>query len=75
MLQHREMVGEDSILDVGGIRVGHWTNRRAATGCTVVLAPRREQLPPPMFEEARPELVRPTYSTPAGLCSVSTQCC
>ena len=39
MLQHREMVGEDSILDVGGIRVGHWTNRRAATGCTVVLAP------------------------------------
>jgi L-aminopeptidase/D-esterase-like protein len=30
----------DAITDVAGIRVGHWTNRRAATGCTVVLAPR-----------------------------------
>ena len=29
----------DSITDVAGIRVGHWTNRRAATGCTVVLCP------------------------------------
>jgi L-aminopeptidase/D-esterase-like protein len=27
----------DSITDIPGIRVGHWTNRRAATGCTVVL--------------------------------------
>ena len=27
----------DAITDVAGIRVGHWTNRRAATGCTVVL--------------------------------------
>ncbi len=27
----------DAITDVPGIRVGHWTNRRAATGCTVVL--------------------------------------
>ncbi|TAK56859.1 MAG: peptidase S58 family protein [Dehalococcoidia bacterium] len=26
-----------SITDVTGIRVGHWTDRRAATGCTVVL--------------------------------------
>lgn len=26
----------DAITDVPGIRVGHWTNRRAATGCTVV---------------------------------------
>src|SRR5512141_2991376 len=26
-----------SITDVPGIRVGHWTDRRAATGCTVVL--------------------------------------
>lgn len=34
-----ELDGHDSILDVGGLRVGHWTNRRAATGCTVVLAP------------------------------------
>jgi L-aminopeptidase/D-esterase-like protein len=31
--------GADSILDVGGLRVGHWTSRRAATGCTVILAP------------------------------------
>jgi len=36
---HPENVGADSILDVGGLRVGHWTNRRAATGCTVILAP------------------------------------
>ena len=28
----------DAITDVDGITVGHWTNRRAATGCTVVLA-------------------------------------
>ena len=27
----------DAITDVPGIRVGHWTNRRAATGCTVVI--------------------------------------
>jgi L-aminopeptidase/D-esterase-like protein len=29
----------DAIIDIPGIRVGHWTNKRAATGCTVVLAP------------------------------------
>ena len=29
----------DAITDVPGIRVGHWTNQRAATGCTVVLCP------------------------------------
>ncbi len=27
----------DAITDVPGIRVGHWTDRRAVTGCTVVL--------------------------------------
>ena len=27
----------DSITDVTGIRVGHWTDRHACTGCTVVL--------------------------------------
>jgi L-aminopeptidase/D-esterase-like protein len=27
----------DAITDVPGIRVGHWADRRAATGCTVVL--------------------------------------
>lgn len=27
----------DAITDVTGIKVGHWTDRRAATGCTVVL--------------------------------------
>jgi L-aminopeptidase/D-esterase-like protein len=27
----------DAITDVAGIRVGHWTDRDAATGCTVVL--------------------------------------
>jgi L-aminopeptidase/D-esterase-like protein len=36
---HPEVDGADSILDVSGLRVGHWTNRRAATGCTVILAP------------------------------------
>lgn len=29
----------DSIVDVGGLRVGHWTDEAAATGCTVLLAP------------------------------------
>lgn len=29
----------DTITDVPGIRVGHWSDRRAATGCTVVLCP------------------------------------
>jgi L-aminopeptidase/D-esterase-like protein len=32
-------LGLDAITDIRGIRVGHWSNRRAATGCTVVLAP------------------------------------
>src|SRR5437870_5489939 len=30
-------VFRDAITDVPGIRVGHWTDRRGATGCTVVL--------------------------------------
>jgi len=29
----------DAITDVPGIKVGHWTDEVAATGCTVVLAP------------------------------------
>ena len=29
----------DAITDVAGIRLGHWTYRRGATGCTVVLCP------------------------------------
>ncbi|MFA7248394.1 MAG: P1 family peptidase [Dehalococcoidia bacterium] len=29
----------DAITDVRGIRVGHWTDRRAVTGCTVILCP------------------------------------
>jgi L-aminopeptidase/D-esterase-like protein len=36
---HPEAAGADSILDTAGLRIGHWTNRRAATGCTVILAP------------------------------------
>lgn len=32
-------VHRDAITDVRGIRVGHWSDRRAATGCTVVLCP------------------------------------
>lgn len=31
--------GTASITDVPGVRVGHWTDPRAATGCTVVLFP------------------------------------
>ncbi|MCI0855624.1 MAG: P1 family peptidase [Chloroflexi bacterium] len=31
--------GRDAITDVHGIKVGHWTDKRAATGCTVVLCP------------------------------------
>lgn len=30
---------QDAITDVPGISVGHWTDRRAATGCTVILCP------------------------------------
>jgi len=29
----------DAITDVPGISVGHWTNRRGATGCTAILCP------------------------------------
>ena len=32
-----ERGGVGDITDVAGIRVGHWTNRAAATGCSVVL--------------------------------------
>ncbi|GIW06677.1 MAG: peptidase S58 [Dehalococcoidia bacterium] len=34
----RALLSEGSITDVPGIRVGHWTDREAVTGCTVVLA-------------------------------------
>lgn len=30
----------DSLTDVPGLKVGHWTNLEAATGCTVVLCPK-----------------------------------
>lgn len=30
---------KDSITDVTGISVGHWTNLRSATGCTAILCP------------------------------------
>ena len=33
------MLLRDAITDIDGIRVGHWTNRRSGTGCTVVLPP------------------------------------
>jgi L-aminopeptidase/D-esterase-like protein len=33
-------MSEGSITDVPGIRVGHWSDRRALTGCTVVLPDR-----------------------------------
>jgi len=31
--------GPDGITDIPGLRVGHWTDLQAATGCTVVLCP------------------------------------
>ncbi|HKY68124.1 MAG TPA: P1 family peptidase, partial [Acidimicrobiales bacterium] len=31
--------GDVGLTDVPGIRVGHWTDAHAATGCTVVLFP------------------------------------
>lgn len=34
-----DRAGEGVITDVPGLRVGHWTDARAATGCTVVLFP------------------------------------
>lgn len=33
-------VTSPAITDVAGITVGHWTDERAATGCTVILGPR-----------------------------------
>src|SRR5205809_824150 len=33
------MSGSNSITDIPGIKVGHWTDLSAATGCTVVLCP------------------------------------
>lgn len=33
------MLKTDSITAIAGITVGHWTDREAATGCTVVLCP------------------------------------
>jgi len=33
------MPHRNALTDVPGIRVGHWTNRRAATGCTVIACP------------------------------------
>lgn len=33
------MPHRDALTDVAGIRVGHWTDRRNATGCTVVTCP------------------------------------
>jgi L-aminopeptidase/D-esterase-like protein len=33
------MLKTDSIIAIAGITVGHWTDREAATGCTVVLCP------------------------------------
>lgn len=35
-----DLPARDSLTDVAGLRVGHVTNRDAATGCTVVLCPR-----------------------------------
>ncbi|HZQ35188.1 MAG TPA: P1 family peptidase [Dehalococcoidia bacterium] len=29
----------DGIGDIAGLRIGHWTDRQAATGCTVLIAP------------------------------------
>src|SRR3990172_4391184 len=34
---HRMSRWHDAITDVPGIKVGHWSDRDAATGCTVVL--------------------------------------
>jgi L-aminopeptidase/D-esterase-like protein len=33
------MANRGSFTSIAGVRVGHWTNREAATGCTVVLCP------------------------------------
>src|SRR5262245_66683245 len=33
------MTQNNSLTDVPGLKVGHWTNLEAATGCTVVLCP------------------------------------
>jgi len=37
--RRRGATPNDAITDVRGIRVGHWTDRASATGCTVILCP------------------------------------
>ena len=34
-----DLPARDSLTDVAGLRIGHWTDLDAATGCTVVLCP------------------------------------
>ena len=56
----------DAITDVPGIKVGHWTDRRAATGCTVVLC-ERGAMPGVDVRGAAPgtletDLLRPGYA-------------
>lgn len=41
----RDHTALDAITDVPGIKVGHWSDRRAATGCTVVLCPPEGAVP------------------------------
>ena len=59
----------DAITDVRGIKVGHWTDRRAATGCTVVLCP-AGAMPGADVRGAAPgthetDLLRPGYAAQA----------
>jgi L-aminopeptidase/D-esterase-like protein len=37
--QRKKRMSHNGLTDVPGLKVGHWTNLEAATGCTVVLCP------------------------------------
>src|SRR5438045_249033 len=59
----------DAITDVPGIKVGHWSDRRAATGCTVVICEKGATggvdvrgAAPGTYET---DSLRPTYMVPS----------
>ena len=50
----------DAITAVPGIRLGHWTNRRWATGCTAIICEQGAVPPATSAPAARPGRSTPT---------------
>ena len=62
------------ITDVPGVRVGHWTESQARTGCTVVLLP-ADTVASGEVRGGAPASRESTSSYPVGSWSGSTRCC